>query len=125
MAPSADVPWIDIEKTIRTRTFMLADGEVVGPAPHIDDSLSGCDVEIAVVTIGGIRSWSLAFEAFGPKSDRRRAVLMSWGMLVAESGPFDDLGSYFDQPAGYPEWLARIASAIEAAPGDSMEEQIG
>lgn len=67
----------------------------------------------------------LGLARFEPESDRRRAVLMSWGMLIAESGPFVDLGSYFDQPAGYPEWLAHIASEIEAAPDDSVEQQTG
>ena len=125
MAPSPDVPWIDIHKVILTRTFMLDGGEVVGPALHIDDTLSGCDVEIVAVTIGDTRSWSLAFEAFGPKADRRRAVVSSWDALVADSGRFEDLGSYFDQPAGYPEWLVVIASEIEAASGDSVDRLTG
>jgi hypothetical protein len=42
MSPSSDPPWIDVEKAVLTRTFMLADDEVVGPAPHVDDTLSGC-----------------------------------------------------------------------------------
>jgi len=125
MAPSPDVPWIDIHKVILTRTFMLDDGEVVGPALHIDDSLSGCDVEIVEVTSGGVRSWSLAFEAFGPKADRRRAVIQSWDMLVGELGRVGNLGSYFDQPAGYPEWLALIAPHMESAPDIAKDRHTG
>jgi len=32
MSPSSDTPWIDVEKAVLTRTFMLAHDEVVGPA---------------------------------------------------------------------------------------------
>ncbi len=125
MAPSPDAPWIDIHKSVLTRTFMLDGGEVVGPAPHIDDSLSGCDVEVVAVTFAGVESWSLAFEAFGPKAGRRRAVMESWGVLINDSGAFANLGSYFEQPAGYPEWLALIASEIESAPDVSLDRLTG
>jgi hypothetical protein len=126
MAPSPDAPWIDIHKSVLTRTFMRVAGEVVGPAPHIDDTLSGCDVEVVAVTFAGVESWSFAFEAFGPKADRRRAVTESWSALINESGPFENLGSYFDQPAGYPEWLALTASkSDEAAPAGSLDRLTG
>jgi hypothetical protein len=125
MSPSPDVPWLDIHKVIVTRTFMLDRGEVVGPAPHTDDSLSGCDVEIAAVTMGDVPSWSLAFEAFGPKSERRRAVMSSWETLVAESGRFEDLGGYFEKAAGYPEWIDFIASEGWSAPGETVDWMTG
>jgi len=125
MTPSADIPWIDVHKTIITRTFMLSDREVVGPAAHADDSLSGCDVEIAAVIVGGVESWTLGFEAFGPKSDRRRVVTSSWDMLIAESGEFDDLGSCFDLAAGYPEWLAAIESTVSTDTPASADRLTG
>jgi hypothetical protein len=123
MTPSPDVPWIEVHKTIITRTFMLSDREVIGPAQHVDDSLSRCDVEIAAVRIGGLDSWSFALEAFGPKSDRRRTVGSSWDMLIAESGDLDDFGTRFDLAAGYPEWLATIGVRLDAespAPVDQL-----
>jgi hypothetical protein len=116
MAPSPDVPWIEVNKTIITRTFMLSDSEVIGPATHEDDTLPGCDVEIAAVSVGGVESWTFGFEAFGPKADRRRAVASSWEMLTAESGTLDSLASRFDHPAGYPEWLAAGAGRQEDSP---------
>lgn len=125
MTPSPDIPWIEVNKTIITRTFMLSDHEVVGPAEHVDDSLSGCDVEIAAVNVAGIDSWTLAFEAFGPKSDRRRTVGFSWAMLLAESGELDDLGTCFDLAAGYPEWLASIGSRLQAEMPASDEQLTG
>ena len=114
-----------IHKTIITRTFMLSDHEVIGPAEHLDDSLSGCDVEVVAVNVGGIDSWSLAFEAFGPKSDRRRTVAFSWDMIVAESGEFDDLGSRFELAAGYPEWLATIVTRLGAESPASVDRLTG
>jgi hypothetical protein len=114
MTPSPDIPWIDVRKAVITRTFLLPDHEVVGPAPHVDDSLSGCDVEIAAVNVGGLESWTFGFEAFGPKSNRRRTVASSWDKLVAESGGYEHLGSHFQQAAGYPEWLAASSSTLQA-----------
>lgn len=125
MTPSPDVPWIEVHKTIITRTFMLSDHEVVGPAEHLDDSLSGCDVEVVAVNVGGVDSWTFAFEAFGPKCDRRRTVAFAWDMIVAESGEFDGLGSLFDLAAGYPEWLAGIGARIGAESPASVEELTG
>ncbi len=125
MSPSADTPWIDIEKAVFTRTFMLGDSEVVGPAPHVDDTLSGCDVEIAAVTVAGIDAWSLAFEAFGPKMHRNRVVRAAWTMLVDSSGAPEQLGSYFAFVAGYPEWLARIAEDLDGRAAGGMTHLTG
>lgn len=112
MSPSADTPWIDVEKAVLTRTFM-ADNEIVGPAPHVDDTLSGCDVEIAAVTVAGMEAWSMAFEAFGPKMHRSRVVRTAWTMLIDSSGVPERLGSSFAFAGGYPEWLARIADELD------------
>lgn len=116
MSPSADTPWIDVEKTVLTRT-VSADHEVVGPAPHVDDTLSGCDVEIAAVTVAGVEAWSFAFEAFGPKPDRSRAVRSAWEMLISTSGAPEELSASFTSSGGYPEWLARIASVLDHRSG--------
>ncbi len=125
MTPSPDVPWIDVHKEVITRTFLLPHHEVVGPASHVGDSLSGCDVEIAAVNVGGLESWTLAFEAFGPKSNRRRSVASSWTNLVAESGGYEQLGSHFQLAAGYPEWLAAAGSTKEANPAASVDRLTG
>ena len=108
--PAQESQWIKIHKAILTRTFMLTEGEVVGPASHADEKLSGCDVEIAAVTIGGIEAWTFAFEAFGPQEDRRAAILSSWEMLAVGSGVFSNLGESAGHAAGYPEWLDLIVS---------------
>lgn len=113
MSPSSDTPWIEVEKAVLTRTFMSDDHEVVGPALHVDETLSGCDVEIAVVTVAGVEAWSFAFEAFGPKMHRSQVVRTAWAMLIDSSGVPEQLGSHFAFAGGYPEWLARIASDVE------------
>jgi hypothetical protein len=125
MSPSADTPWIDVEKAVLTRTFMLADHEVVGPAPHVDDSLSGADVEIAAVTVAGVDAWSLAFETFGPKVHRSRVVRTAWAMLIDSSGVPEQLGSYFAFAGGYPEWLARIAADLDGRSAGWMTHRTG
>jgi hypothetical protein len=108
--PAPDARWINVNKAILTRTFMLDDGEVVGPASVPDEVLSGCDVEIAAVAVGGIEAWSFALEAFGPKDDRRSAISSSWGTLLDQSDLLENLGSYLDRPAGYPQWLDLVVS---------------
>jgi len=79
----------------------------------VDDTLSGCDVEIAAVTVAGVDAWSFAFEAFGPKMYRRRTVATAWAMLIDTSDVPEMLGSYFGFVGGYPEWLAQIASDLD------------
>jgi hypothetical protein len=108
--PAPDARWVKVHKAILTRTFMFADGEVVGPASHADEKLAGCDVEIAAVTIGGVEVWSLAFEAFGPKEDHRAAILSAWNTLVTGGDPPKGLSMYLNGAAGYPEWLGLVMS---------------
>lgn len=103
--PIPDSQWVKIHKAIRTRTFMLNGGEVVGPASSASETLSGCDVEIAAVTVGGIEAWTLAFEAFGPKDERRAAILAAWNTLTTQADVPRNLGAQLDRAAGYPEWL--------------------
>jgi hypothetical protein len=108
--PAPDARWVKIHKAILTRTFMLADGEVVGPASQADQKHSGCDVEIAAVTIGGIEAWSLAFEAFGPREDHRAAILSSWRALDSQANAPEGLGIHVGRAAAYPEWLGLVMS---------------
>lgn len=110
MWPAPDGQWIKVHKAIRTRTFMLAGGEVVGPASVAGETESGCDVEIAALTAGGIEAWTLAFEAFGPKDSHLEAISGSWAALVAVSDPPMPLSLYLDRAAGYPEWLDLVVS---------------
>jgi hypothetical protein len=107
--PGPNARWIEIDKTVLTRTFTPSGREVAGPASHADGTFSGCDVEIAAVTVGALETWTFAFEAFGAKADRRRAVLSSWETLVAQSHVPEHLGERFDRAAGYPEWLDLVA----------------
>ena len=125
MSPSPDTPWIDLEKTVLTRTFMLGDEEIEGPASHDDDSLSGCDVEVAAVTVAGLDAWSFAFEAFGPKMSRRSAIAAAWTALVDASGVPEGLESHFTFVGGYPEWLARVATDLDCRSPKWLERLTG
>ncbi len=117
--PSPQARWVEVDKTLLTRTHTMAGDESVAsgdePVASGDEpvasgdaasvSVSGCDVELAAITIGELAAWTLAFEAFGPERQRRRAVLSAWQAIAADAGQWPDLGSRFDLAAGYPEWL--------------------
>ena len=124
MSPSEGTPWIDVDKAVLTRT-VSADHEVVGPALHVDDQLSGCDVEIVAVTVAGVEAWSFAFEAFGPKRYRSRAVRSAWEMLIDTSGAAEELSADLTFAGGYPEWLAHIASILEHRSAQRHQDHYG
>ena len=113
--PQTGASWVVVDKKLLTRTFTMADDEVVGPASHAGAN-GGCDVELAAVTVDGIEAWTFAFEAFGPRRHRRAEVLSSWERLVADSGAFDGLGVCFERAAGYPGWLRYVVSQPVGTP---------
>jgi len=98
-------PWVDVRKVIFTRSFMPADREVILPSIHTNRLFAGCDIEIAEVSVGGVDTWSLALEAFGPTTGRQHALVSSWRTLLAHTPWVEDLGFVFDRACGYPEWL--------------------
>lgn len=120
MWPAPDALWMEVYKAVITRTFMLVDHEVAAPATHEDDSLAGCDVEVAAVTIGGVDTWTFSFEAFGPKPQRHRSIVHAWDTLIVESGLPGDLGSLFTHPVGYPAWLDHIVTHWITDDGDQQ-----
>ncbi|PWG75004.1 hypothetical protein DF186_14965, partial [Enterococcus hirae] len=71
---------------------------------------SGCDVEIAEVTVDTRRWWTLAFAAFGPEATRSDALLASWQTLSADAPGPGRLGSDEIRAMGYPEWLAGLVA---------------
>lgn len=104
-SPSAGAAWIDVEKTVLTRT-VGADQEAVTTASHADHTLSGCDVEIVAVTVAGVEAWGFAFEAFGPMTYRGRLMRSAWKMLIDTSAAPEQLSANLTFTGGYPEWLA-------------------
>jgi hypothetical protein len=108
--PSPDAPRVEVHKTVLTRTFTSAGAEVVGPASFDDHTFAGCDVEIAVLTVGGAEAWTMAFEAFGSTTGRRQTVHAAWNALTADTPAPTDLAHSFGHACGYAEWLENTAS---------------
>ena len=101
--------WVDVSKSIVKRRFSM-DGSEVGSAPSASVASAGCDVEVAEVTVGAMRAWTFAFEAFGPQSTRRDSLLAAWqGLLEATVRP-EALHLCAGRSMGYPEWLAESAT---------------
>jgi len=77
-------------------------------------SASGCDVEIAAVTVGDLDAWTYAFAAYGATSTRRDALVTSWEALTADTPCPERLAGFESQSSGYPEWLALQTSRMRA-----------
>ena len=103
----SDGRWVDVCKSIVKRRFSL-DGTEVAFSSDTQTTGSGCDVEVAEVTVGGIKSWTFAFAAFGPIATRREALVASWRGLMATTQCPTSLAPCFGRAMGYPEWLAAL-----------------
>ena len=125
MSPSADTPWIDIEKAVLTRTFMLGDergrwsGAARGRHPvgmrRGDRRGDGRRNRRMELGIRGLR----AQDASEPG---REGGVDDVGRLVRCP---EQLGSYFAFVAGYPEWLARIAEDLDGRSAGGMTHLTG
>lgn len=112
---SKAVPWIVVQKSIVTRSFVLSGEGIAVPVSEPDRRLPGCDVELASVAVGATQAWTYAFEAFGP-SERRLAALRIAAETVAGTTPYPPaFRESFDRNAGYPAWLDTLPSQRVAA----------
>jgi len=98
--------WSLVDKVVLTRTFAREESGSVVEIGHAGQQSSGCDIELATVTVGSTVAWTFALEAWG-EPDARRDLLAS-----SLSALFDLLPPAPPQffPAlhadmGYPEWL--------------------
>ena len=107
----SDGQWVDVYKSIVKRRFSL-DGTEIAFTSETQPTGSGCDVEVAEVTVGAIQAWTFAFAAFGPVATRRAALTASWRGLMANAELPKSLGSCAGRAMGYPEWLALTSSPV-------------
>lgn len=98
-APSGDV----FKRVIKRRFSVFGDEIVTGPPIG-----SGCDAEVAAITVGDVQAWTFAFAAYGPPETRRSSVLACWQALVTDPPP-EVFGRSFSRSCGYPEWLDSVA----------------
>jgi hypothetical protein len=102
--------WCEVEKVVVTRTYGLLSGNRVGLTER-NLAATGCDVELAGITVGDHEAWTFALEAWGPHRERRRLLAL---VLAAhtENSPFPaPFAASLEYAMGYPEWLATVAAA--------------
>lgn len=101
--------WVDVGKSIVKRRFDVDGAEVEF---WLLDKITGagCDIEVAEVTVGVVRAWTISLEAFGPPATRRNALHASWQALMAAEMCPQSLTTLGGHAMGYPEWLAATVS---------------
>lgn len=104
--PSAQELWVDVAKVVFKRRFTLDGDEILLSEEGRSQTGAGCDVEVAAIRANDLESWSFAFAAFGPTTNRHAALIAAWRALLADSPPPDEFGASFGRSSGYPEWLA-------------------
>lgn len=113
-SPATFVPWVEIHKTVVTRSFHYDNGSAA-PVVAPDRSMAGCDVELAALRVGELDSWTFACEAFGPRANQLDAIEASLETLTSMTPYPPGFAECFDQSAGYPEWLLRAVTPGVAA----------
>ncbi len=92
----------DVCKRVIKRSFSVFGDEIV-TGPPID---SGCEAEVAAVSIGAAEAWTFAFAAFGPAATRQDSLLACWRALLTPAPPPGRFTPSLRRSCGYPEWLA-------------------
>ena len=110
----ADGSWVDVHKSVVKRRFSL-DGSEIAFSSDPRATRAGCDAEVAGVTVGAVRAWTVAFAAFGPPATRRDALLASWQALGADTPCPESVGPRTGRAMGYPEWLTLTVSPDPAS----------
>jgi hypothetical protein len=108
--------WRGVHKVILTCTYAPL---ATGGAKLVDRSETngtGCDIELASVSVEGVEAWTFALEAWGPVPVRRALLESSLAALFGGSQPPQELTTALIGDMGYPEWLASIASNSVVAP---------
>jgi len=80
-----------------------------------DSGPVGCEVELASISVGPTRSWSLCLETLGDPALRGKALEVGLDGLLADGPLPEGLRLRSERSCGYPEWVSGLA----AAPGDS------
>jgi len=86
-----------VSKEIITLRFAAESPPDRGPA--------GCEVELASISVGSARSWSLCFETFGDPVLRGEALEAGLEGLLGEGPLPEGLELRSERSCGYPEWL--------------------
>lgn len=90
-------PRIDVLKDIHTRRYLLGGSE----------SSAGCEVELASISTGRARAWTVCFETFGPPELKERAFEFGVDVFNEESVLPEGFVFTANSSWSYPEWLSR------------------
>lgn len=94
-------------RRVRKRRMIAWFGASGGPLTDTaDQGAAQCAVELTDITVGDEPWWTLAFEASGPSSWRRRAVGNAATFAFAEPIP-TDITLDLDNSVSYAQWLTR------------------
>jgi hypothetical protein len=98
--------WSLVDKVVLTRTFAREESGSVVEIGHVAQQPSGCDVELATVTVGSTVAWTFALEAWGELEERRELLHSSLAAVfeLLPSVPSQFVPS-LESDMGYPEWL--------------------
>lgn len=107
--------WVEVRKAVLTRSYLLDGNGQVEPARSPDTSVTGCDIELASVTVGEITAWTFALEAWGADEEARIGALWgAWRAFEGETPLPEELGEVLEENLGYPEWLGNAARHSQA-----------
>ncbi len=96
--------WVDVDKLVMKRRFSEDGTEIAFSKDQAEGS--GCDVEIAAVTVDGHHAFTFAFAAFGPPGRRPAAIATAWRTLTSGGdAPIGEPSTAWSAMS-YPEWLA-------------------
>ena len=99
--------WADVDKSVVKRRFDLDGREVPLTEETRPMQGTGCDAEVASVTVDGHTAWTFAFAAFGDEDRHRDLLAAAWGALLAGRRRPGRLQLRHGDSCGYPEWMAR------------------
>lgn len=100
--------WLDVHKTVLTRTYRLGEDDAVIEIEPDVSSPSGCDIELAEVAIGDSLAWTFAVEAWGPAPHRRTLFDRAAVEFFVSTGSPPALTDFLEVDMGYPEWLLTV-----------------
>jgi hypothetical protein len=100
--------WIEVDKVVVTRRYRLVGPDRVEEVADVEPGWSGCDVELASVTVGGHQSWTYAFEAYGPAGRRIEVIRASAVAITAGVSYPPGFVSRLTLSLGYPAWLSHV-----------------
>lgn len=106
-SPSA---WIAVGKARQQWEYYIANNKLVTTRSAEAIPKQGCNLELATVSVAGVKWWTLGFEAYGNVATNRENLWLVIEHVLAEREPpvLDAQDSF-----GYPQWLKQLYARSE------------